>query len=165
MFKFNRYPLCSLFYFEAAKMQGYNNDEAASMAQGRAAFFSAAKFGWKNKNKIVDSPNAHLVDSVPFSGLPAFILPAGSIEGVDGIRCCTRDGDKIHQPSSFYKNEAKIEKCVGKEGLAKLRNFIQTELAKLGDDIETDAVYSLYKKNRDKARSESFYNEEVLLSA
>lgn len=165
MYKFNRYPLCSLVYFEAAKMLGYDKDEAASMAQGRAAFFAAAKWGFKNKNKVVDNPNITLVESVPFAGLPAFILPAGALEDVNGVRCCTRDGDKIHQPSSYYKNEAKIEKCVGVEGLEKLRAFVQSELQALGDDVNTNAVYNFYKNNRDKARMESFYNEEVLLSA
>lgn len=165
MFKFNRFPLCSLFYYEAAKLQGYSDDEAASLAQGRAAFFSAAKFGWKNKNKIVDSPNAHLVDSIPFSGLPAFIFPAGALDGVSGLRCCTRDGDQVHEPAKFYKSVATIKKAVGDEGLDKLNNFIKSELVKLGDGIKTDAVYKLYAKNRDRARMESFYDAEVLLSA
>ena len=162
MYKFNRYPLCSLVYFEAAKMLGYDNDEAASMAQGRASFFAAAKWGFKNKNKVVDNPNINLVDSVPFAGIPAFILPAGAIEDVDGIRCCTRDGDKVHQPSSYYKNESKIKKLVGVEGLEKLRKFVRNGLENL--EVNSNDVYNFYKNNRDKARMNKFY-EDVLLPA
>tara|TARA_Y100000816_G_scaffold208788_1_gene154571 strand:+ start:373 stop:861 length:489 start_codon:yes stop_codon:yes gene_type:complete len=162
MYKFNRYPLCSLVYFEAAKMLGYDNDEAASMAQGRASFFAAAKWGFKNKHKVVDNPNINLVDSVPFAGIPAFILPAGAIEGVDGIRCCTRDGDKVHQPSSYYKNESKIEKLVGVEGLEKLRKFVRNGLKNI--EVNSNDVYKFYKNNRDKARMNKFY-EDVLLPA
>lgn len=165
MFKFNRFPLCSLVYFEAAKILGYNDDEAASLAQGRAAFFAAAKMGFKNKNSIADNPNIELVESINFAGMPAFILPAGSIEGVNGIVCCTRDGDKIHESLSHFKSEARISKSVGTSGLIKLKKHIQTELSLLGNKIEAkDAVYKVYVKMRDSARHEKFY-EDVFLSA
>lgn len=165
MFKFNRFPLCSLVYFEAAKMLGYDDNESASLAQGRAAFFAAAKMGFKNKNSVVDNPNIELVESLNFAGMPAFILPAGAIEDVDGIVCCTRDGDKIHESVSHFKSEARISKSVGISGLVKLKAHIQNELSLLGDKIEAkDSVYKVYVKMRDSARHEKFY-EDVLLSA
>jgi len=165
MYKFNRFPLCSLVYFEAAKILGYDDNEAASLAQGRAAFFAAAKMGFKNKNSVVDNPNIDLVESIPFAGFPAFILPAGAIEGVDGIVCCTRDGDKIHESSSHFKSENRIINNVGSLGLAKLKQHINDELLALGDKINAnDKVYKVYVKMRDTARHENFY-EDVLLSA
>jgi len=165
MFKFNRFPLCSLVYFEAAKILGYDDNEAASLAQGRAAFFASAKRGFSNKNSVVDNPNVELVESINFAGMPAFILPAGVIEGVAGIVCCTRDGDKIHGSISHFKSESNITKSVGDSGLAKLKTHIQNELSLLGDKIDAkDNVYKVYVKMRDSARHEKFY-EDVLLSA
>ena len=99
------------------------------------------------------------------AGMPAFILPAGSIEGVAGIVCCTRDGDKIHGSISHFKSESNITKSVGDSGLAKLKTHIQNELSLLGDKIDAkDNVYKVYVKMRDSARHEKFY-EDVLLSA
>ena len=165
MYKFNRFPLCSLVYFEAAKILGYDDNEAASLAQGRAAFFAAAKLGFKNKNSVADNPNIDLVESIPLAGMPAFILPAGSFDDINGIVCCTRDGDKIHESSSYFKSENKIINNVGPLGLAKLKQHIVDELTSLGDKINAnDKVYKVYVKMRDTARHENFY-EDVLLSA
>jgi|688.fasta_scaffold11357_16 hypothetical protein len=149
-FQFNRFPLCSLFYYEAAKMLGYSEEESKSLAQGRAAFFAAAKLGFKQKTTLQELPTAQ-VNTIDFAGLAAF-----TIDTPTGFLSCTKNGDSIHQPATYDKSELRIEKAVGTEGLAKIRNFIQEQLSKLGSDLNSDKVYKLYAKHRDFLRTVEF---------
>jgi hypothetical protein len=149
-FAFNRFPLCSLFYYEAAKILGYSEEESKSLAQGRAAFFAAAKLGFKQKTTLQESPTIQ-VNTIDFAGLATF-----TIETPNGFLSCTKNGDSIHEPATYDKSELRIAKGVGAEGLAKIRNFVQEELSKLGDDLNSDKVYKLYAKHRDYLRTAEF---------
>jgi hypothetical protein len=149
-FAFNRFPLCSLFYYEAAKMLGYSEEESKSLAQGRAAFFAAAKLGFKQKTTLQESSTVQ-VNTIDFAGLATF-----TIETSSGFLSCTKNGDSIHEPATYDKSELRISKAVGPEGLTKIRNFIQTELSNLKNDLNSDKVYKLYAKHRDRLRTFEF---------
>lgn len=149
-FAFNRFPLCSLFYYEAAKMLGYSEEESKSLAQGRAAFFAAAKMGFKQKTNVQESPVVQ-VNTIDFAGLAAF-----TVATPNGFLSCTKNGDSVHEPGAYEKSELRISKGVGTEGLTKIRNFVRAELSKLGDSLNSDKVYKLYAKHRDFLRTVEF---------
>lgn len=155
-FAFNRMPLCSLVYFEAAKIMGFEERESMSLAHGRAVFFAAAKMGFKPKTTMIEETQ-HIIESVPFAGITAFC-----INTLEGLRCCTKSGDTIFTPDAYIKSEQRIQKAVGNEGLEFLRETIRQKLLTLGENINSKEVYKIYESNRDKLRRTSFFTQPIL---